>query len=184
MANVPCEDFLLGICRAQGIDKEGVQECTKGAHGDDEAAKLIPCCINKPKGHLKAKFLSFTPPWPYCMQGPKCVYDHCEWTPENGQRALRLRQEARNRAPAEEAGAASSGAMEEEHPPPAEELPPTTPSKATYAAAARYAYVVHRLTPPPRHHQREHKITRRKRKRLVEIRGREATDHTLSLIHI
>ena len=38
--------------------------------------------------------------------------------------------------------------------------------------------MVHRLTPPPRHHQREHKITRRKRKRLIEIRGREDTDHT------
>ena len=132
-------------------------------------------CI-RDRGSMKARFKTLIPPWTYCLQGPKCVYDHCEWDSANMKRALRLRQEARDRAAIGAAEVAPDEGMEAQ-PPPQEEAPPTTPGKATYAAAARCLNIQHELTPPPRHHQKEHQITRRKRRRLIELR-RDTTDTT------
>ena len=94
----PCPDFVMGMCRAQ---KQG--ECTKGAHGNEEEAKKITCNICKPRGLIKDKFKALQPPWTYCIQGPRCIYDHAGWTKDNGMRALRLRDEAQRKAEQEAA---------------------------------------------------------------------------------
>ena len=135
-------------------------------HGTDEQSQAVTCNIGKARGELRAKFLSFTPPWKCCIQGPKCVYNHQEWTPDNMQRAMRLREEAREKAKKE----ASQAMVVEEAPAPQEQAPPITPGKS-YANAARYIRIRNGITPPWRYHVTEHKITRKRRRKLMELRS-------------
>ena len=177
----PCPDFLLGLCREQTVDEEGNQECTKGTHLSNEEAKGITCCITKARGAIKARFLALSPPWEYCIQGPRCVYDHKGWGPENMQRALRLRNEEREKAVAALMDTSAPAQVQPQVQPTA---PPTTPTREeawplpreSPRQKGRYIKIIHRLTPPPRHHEINHKITRKIRKRHIKkARERDRT---------
>ena len=162
--DVPCPDFLIGLCREQGFDRDGTQECKKGVHGDEDESKTIPCNICAPRGAHRTRFQALSPPWKFCMQGPRCAYNHAEWHPQNNQRALRMRQEARDKATAADPEFDEDMAQQSPAPLPATNPHPPTPARQQLseeqfpqlsanprAKAKRYVTIKHRLTAPPRH---------------------------------